>query len=288
MIEPKKIAVLSGGGPKGAWQAAVLHSLIEHGHHYDGYCGSSAGAINAAFMAQFVPDAEFSGAMQLVKMWGKMEPSMVYKRHGFWGKMAALWKPSVYDSSPLRKTLETFIDPEAIRNSGKDLRLSAVSLENGSIWTWTEGSPDIVLGVQASAAFPGVLAPVRVEDELHTDGGVREHTPLSQAIRLGATQVDIIITSMESEVSPMKSKPNALDVAGQAINIMVDEIIRGDLLLASAYNRLVAAGLAPGKRHIDFRIIRPSKPLNVKGFDFSKDTISRLLEQGADDARRVV
>jgi len=51
--QPLRALVLSGGGAKGAYEAGLIAGLIEEqGEHFDIICGTSIGAINAAFIAQ--------------------------------------------------------------------------------------------------------------------------------------------------------------------------------------------------------------------------------------------
>lgn len=48
--------------------------------------------------------------------------------------------------------------------------------------------------VLASAAIPGVFPPVRIEGRLLVDGGVANNTPISTALRLGATRIIVLPT----------------------------------------------------------------------------------------------
>ena len=41
----------------------------------------------------------------------------------------------------------------------------------------------------ASAAIPLLFPPVRIDGELHLDGGLRQNTPIAPALRLGATHI---------------------------------------------------------------------------------------------------
>ncbi|MGH7716974.1 MAG: patatin-like phospholipase family protein, partial [Vulcanimicrobiaceae bacterium] len=47
-----KALVLSGGGARGAYEAGVIDGLVSKGEHFDILCGTSIGALNAAFVAQ--------------------------------------------------------------------------------------------------------------------------------------------------------------------------------------------------------------------------------------------
>jgi predicted acylesterase/phospholipase RssA len=54
-----KALVLTGGGARGAYEAGVVRGLAEAGQAFDLVCGTSIGAINAAFYAQdLLPELE--------------------------------------------------------------------------------------------------------------------------------------------------------------------------------------------------------------------------------------
>jgi NTE family protein len=59
--------VLSGGASLGASQAGMLQALYEHGIRPDVLVGTSAGAINAAFIASRPPAP--STAADLQRLW---------------------------------------------------------------------------------------------------------------------------------------------------------------------------------------------------------------------------
>src|ERR1700693_308620 len=52
-LKPRRALVLSGGGSKGAFEVGVLQRLMgDEQLDYDLLCGTSVGAINAAYLAQ--------------------------------------------------------------------------------------------------------------------------------------------------------------------------------------------------------------------------------------------
>src|SRR5579871_4931395 len=54
-----KALVLTGGGALGAYEAGVVRGLADAGEAFDLVCGTSIGAINAAFYAQdMLPELE--------------------------------------------------------------------------------------------------------------------------------------------------------------------------------------------------------------------------------------
>src|SRR5712664_3334609 len=131
-VTPKRALVLSGGGAKGAYEAGALLQLMgEEKRDYDILCGTSVGAINAAYLAQTPLGSPGAAIDKLLDMWCAVGPEKVYKRWFPFGALSALWKPSVYDSRPLQDWIRSGLSPADIRTSGRKLRVVAVSLKTG-------------------------------------------------------------------------------------------------------------------------------------------------------------
>src|SRR6476469_1823354 len=65
--EPRTAFVLAGGAALGAMQAGMVHALYERGIVPDLFVGTSAGALNAAFLASRPP--RVAAARQLAEIW---------------------------------------------------------------------------------------------------------------------------------------------------------------------------------------------------------------------------
>ena len=93
-----------------------------------------------------------------------------------------LWHTSIGKTEALRKLLHRIVDVEAIRSSGIEFRLTAVSLTSGKLRVFDQNYPDIIESIMASTAFPLAFPPIEIDGELYTDGGVVEIAPLKHAI----------------------------------------------------------------------------------------------------------
>lgn len=290
-----RVLVLSGGGAKGAYQAgAIQHLLGDLGIHYDGFCGSSVGAINAAHLAQFSAGNELDAAHSLKAFWNKVDTPLVYRKwyRGLLWHLPALWKPSIYDSSPLHEFLHKNLKPGAIRMSGRKLSVGAVSKTTGEYTTWCQSDPDIVQGVLASAAFPMFLTPVKVRGDVWQDAGAREITPVADAIHMGATEVDVICCSPYNVRQRPTRMGNLLENGLQELDVAFSEIDRNDLRMVELWNALVDAksplAIKGGKKRITLRVLRPTHELLKNSLDFSPDKVRRNLDSGYADAKRLV
>jgi NTE family protein len=68
--------VLSGGASLGAAQAGMLHALYERGIRPDLLIGTSAGAVNAAFIASREPTVQT--ARELAGVWRRLRRTDVF------------------------------------------------------------------------------------------------------------------------------------------------------------------------------------------------------------------
>lgn len=272
-----RVLVLSGGGSKGAYQAGAIATLSSK-ISWDGYCGVSVGALNAAFLAKWRTD--HYGAQALVNMWRGIDNGDV-KRWWWW----PFNKRSIYSSAPLRMLVDENLDHSAIKISGKRLRVGAVSLTSGAYRLWTECDEDITEGVLASSAFPAGLEPVEARGELWADGGLRNVTPLKAAIDMGATEIDVIMCQprgmAKAEIGGI------IDVGIRSLDIMMNEIIETDLQVATLYNLLATCGETT-KRYIPINVLRPTDPLEMSPLDFDRKGIASAITVGMRDAQRLI
>src|SRR5262249_60723182 len=81
--------------------------------------------------------------------------------------------------------------------------------------------------VLASAAIPMLFPAVKIGDEYYTDGGLRQNTPMSPAIRLGADRLLLVSLrhvapeSKELQRERAEAYPKPLFLLGKALNARV-------------------------------------------------------------------
>lgn len=282
-----RILVLSGGASKGSFQVGALKYILgELKTFYDAFCGVSVGAINAAFLSQFKHGEENLSSKELENLWKKVNTDNVYKRWFPFGRFHGLWKSSLYDSSPLLNLINSEISINKILSSNKTVLVGAVSLTSGKYKNFNQNHKDFIKAIMASSSFPGMFLPVEIDNELWSDGGIKEITPLQSAIDLGATQIDIIITSPKIDTSKISSYPSSLEIMKRAIDLMSDEAIATDIEQILFYNNLVNQGKAKEKRFIKLNIIRPDKNLTDNSLDFSHNRILQMMQIGYKIAKR--
>lgn len=276
-----RVLVLSGGGSKGGFQNGALRYILgELKVSYDAFCGISVGALNAAFLAQFKKGEEQLAADELNKLWHRVDTKKIYKRWFPFGILHGAWLPSLKNSRPLLDWINTELDLNKIRNSGKICQVGAVSLNTGEYRLFDQNYIEFNKAVAASSSFPGYLIPIQMEGQLWSDGGIKEITPLQAAIDLGADEIDIIITAPKNDSTPFQGRPSAIKILKRTVDLMSDEVMANDIDKALLYNQLVKANLAPNKRYLKLNIIRPDKNLNDDSMDFSPDKIKEMMDIG--------
>ena len=147
--------------------------------------------------------------------------------------------------------------------------------------------------VLASAAIPMLFPSVKIGEEYFTDGGLRQNTPMSPAIRLGADR--LLLVSLR-HVAPegkaiqkerVEAFPKPLFLAGKALNALMLDHTDYDLARLLRINLILDAGRASfgdtfeaainaelGKlrgaplRRIMATHIRPSEDIGVLAADF--------------------
>jgi NTE family protein len=102
----------------------------------------------------------------------------------------------------------------------------------------------------ASAAIPMLFPPVKIDDELYLDGGLRQNTPIAPALRLGATHIFAIgssrevqgIVTKEGPISVRSRAPGAAFLLGKVLNAFLLDHVDVDLELLRRLNNVIKDG----------------------------------------------
>ncbi len=276
--------VLSGGGSKGSFQIGVLKKLVESDPKgYDLICGVSVGAINASGLAMY-PKSDYPSAVAYMeKQWReKVRTDVIYKSWCPFGKVSALWKKSVYDSSPLKKFMYENMDLARIRASGVKVAVGAVSLETQEFRLGTQDDDNLVDWVLASSSFPIFMTPVDIEGQSWSDGGIRSTTPLGHAIKSGADEIDVVLCyDPDVEMTSWNSESEAAipDQLIRVLGIMSDQIALADLKLAGLKNELVQ--INDKYRKIKMKVYCPDEYIPVSdSLTFDEHEIAKSIDVG--------
>jgi NTE family protein len=278
--------VLSGGGSKGAFQVGVLKRWMgDQRIDYDIVCGVSVGALNTAGLAM-TPKGEPEKAITwLEQFWlEKVETAAIYKRWFPFGRLHSLWLKSVYDSSPLISLVKDNLSLDRLVNNGRILAVGAVCLDTGEHRFARETDPNFQDWVLASSSFPVFLRPIEIEGKLWSDGGIKNVTPLGEAIRLGADEIDVIMcTNMFMRKEWDSQKKRAIpDQVTRAIDLMSDQIVANDIELCGLKNDLAITD--PRFKKVKVRVVMPNGILTKDPLNFDRVDIVRMMAEGYETA----
>jgi NTE family protein len=242
--------VLSGGASLGAVQVGMLEALFERGIAPDLIVGCSAGAINGAFIASREPTAET--ARELGAVWRGLNRGAVFPLNPVTGLLGFVGRGThVVPSGNLRRLIERYAGFDRLEDARVPLHVIGTDVLSGRELRLSRGPA--VDAVMASAAIPGVFAPVSVDGDLVIDGGVCDNTPISHAIELGAEEVYVLPTGFSCDLdAPPRA---ALNMLLHAMSVMLAQRLYVEIEFYRARARIV--------------VLPPPCPQNVQPIDFS-------------------
>jgi NTE family protein len=305
-MNQKTALVLSGGGARGAYQAGVLKGLSEilpekNQSPFQIISGVSAGAINSAKLACDIES--FSNATEkLHYLWSKIDTDHVFKSDflsmnkfsfGLLGGQKKL--DSLLDTSPLQDLINSNCDFSKIKknmDSGiiESLIITANNYTTGSAVSFiqtntanlawkesrrlahlTEINSDHIM---ASSAIPMLFSPIQVGSQYYGDGCVRNNTPCSPSIRMGADKLFVIgvRTKMSSEaehlaeVASTSTKPSMIRILNTLLNAVLLDSVEQDVHRIQRINKLVELSRYKSTKEEGFKkipsfCISPSKDI---------------------------
>lgn len=220
----RDVFVLSGGAARGAVQVGMMQSLIEAGIIPVGLVGTSVGALNAAFIG-WKPDAD--RAHELADRWLRLQTKDIFPG-GNWTRLAHLAQRHAYlfSSEALRSLIESWIPVSRLEELSTPVRVTTTPLASAAA-TYHDCGPIEQL-LLASAAVPGVFAPVHLTDPAghrspHVDGGVADLVPVAGATALRPTRVFVLDATVPARL-PQARTPIEIVVASLSVAMRVRPI----------------------------------------------------------------
>lgn len=256
--------VLAGGASLGAIEVGMLGVLYERGISPDLIVGTSAGALNGAFIAsrpQTVATADALG-----ELWRGLRRGQVFPFRPLSGLLGfAGTRNHLVLGEPLRQLVARHLQVARLEEMAIPLHVVAVDAHSGASVRLSAG--DALDAVTASAAIPGVLPPVQLDGRLLIDGGVSDGTPISHAIELGADVVWVLPTGHACALQ--RTPRGALAMALQALSILIERQLDDDIQRYADVARLI--------------VLPPPCPQPVGPIDFSH--ADQLITTAAETTR---
>lgn len=298
--------LLGGGGARAAYQVGVLKAIAELvpegcDNPFPIICGTSAGSINTVAMASNASNFHL-GIKRIEDVWSNFKLQHVFysdgknlfKRmsHWAWANLGpGTWNKgpsSILDNQPLRKLLNKHINFNNIDASIKngDLRaycLTACSYTSGESTTFFDGASDIqnwrrthregvrkkmsIDHLMASSAIPVIFPSVKIGEEHYGDGSMRQISPISPALHLGAKKLLVIGLRMEKKLGqpqPPRYRPSLGQISGYVLDTLFLNSLQSDIERMERMNRTLIeskSGNPENLKVIDYLVISPSKDI---------------------------
>ncbi len=338
------VLVLQGGGALGAYQAGVYEGIAETGLAPSWIAGVSIGAINAALIAGNPPKRRVE---RLHEFWNRVSSSMpliapvqldplrislnrfsaataaTLGVPGFFVPRVppALLAPdgtpealSIYDTSPLRETLQELVDFDFLNSEGSvRLSVGAVDVHTGNSVYFD--NQDLALGpehVMASGSLPPGFPPTVIDNAHYWDGGLVSNSPLmyvfdvSPRINALIVQVDLFSAIGELPANLDQVLERAKDIQYSSKTRLNTKQVQELEGLRLAVGRLLRKLPATLHNDPDYKLLQPlaeytrhltiahlinrrlASSANSKDYEFSRTTVRELWQAGLDDVRRTV
>lgn len=194
--------VLAGGGAKGAFHLGVVKAFLEKGYNFDGFVGTSMGAVNAAILAQgdfekamdlwlnvsmeTLFDADEKILIELGKLKLNTDLFLNIKK-----SLKKIIQTQGIDTTKMKIFISQWLDEDKLRASGKDFGLVTVSLtERKPYELYIEDIPKGQLKnyIMASSCFPGFKSEM-IDENSFIDGALYDNSPVNMLIRKGYSEI---------------------------------------------------------------------------------------------------
>jgi NTE family protein len=261
---PEVAFVLSGGAALGAIQVGMLRALYEHGVTPDLIVGTSAGALNGAFVGSRPQTVATADA--LASVWRELRRGQVFPVNPVTGVLGFVGaRGHLVPQSGLRRLIAKHVEVDELDELRVPLHVVAVDVLSGAEVRLSHGP--LADAVLASSAIPGVLEPVAWDGRTLMDGGVANNTPISHAVELGARRIYVLPTGHACALR--KAPRGALGMALHAVSLLTHRRLVDDI-----------------ERHradAELFVLPPPCPLGIAPIDF--DHAGELIGRALEDAR---
>jgi NTE family protein len=300
---------LQGGGAHGAFTWGALDRLLEEPWlRFDGISGTSAGAMNAAVLADGYADGGPAGARTaLARFWRKVSDAARFSPFqrgpldillGRWTMdyspafiamdlMARLFSP--YDlnprgSNPLRDILAESVHFDRLAKAPIKLFVTATNMRTGQghVFRNREITPDVLL---ASACLPTVFHAVEIGGEAYWDGGYSGNPTITPLVRECSSRDTILV-----QINPVEragTPRSARDILNRLNEVSFNAVLLKELRMIALLRQVADPGASEGAQWAGMRIHRiASAAMTDLGYSSKLNAEWSFLMMLRDEGRR--
>ena len=269
---------LQGGGSHGAFTWGVLDRLLEEPWlHIAGISGTSAGAMNAAVLADGWAEGGAEGARSsLERFWRRvsraaalspLQRSPLDRFMGRWtldtspayifmdlvSRVLSPYSLNPLDFNPLRRVLAESIDCNRLAISPIKLFITATSVRTGRgrIFRNAEITADVLL---ASACLPTMFRAVEIDGEPYWDGGFTGNPTITPLVRETDAHDSILVQINPRECSD--TPRTAADILNRLNEISFNSPLMKELRMIALLRQVADPGTGEGGRWAQMRTHR--------------------------------
>ena len=267
---------LQGGGSHGAFTWGVLDRLLEEPWlRIDGISGTSAGAMNAAVLADgYAKDGPRGAKAALDAFWQRVAHSARFSplrrspldvllgRWNLDNSPFYLWFDlaarvfSPYDvnprgTNPLRDVLAESVDFSRLASAPIKLFVTATNVRTGRGRVFRNGeiTPDVLL---ASACLPTLFQAIEIDGEAYWDGGYSGNPTITPLVRECRSQ-DTLLVAVNPVERPGIPR-SARDILDRLNEVSFNATLLKELRMIAVLRQVVDAGSSEGAQWAGMRI----------------------------------
>ncbi|TRO67260.1 patatin-like phospholipase family protein [Christiangramia sabulilitoris] len=299
---PKIGLVLSGGGAKGLAHIGVLKVLEEQGVKIDYIGGSSMGAIIGGLYASGYTARELDSIFNQTNFDILIQDDLPRRAKTFYEKedseKYAITLPfdnfdisfptGLFKGQNIYNLMSRLTIHVSDVNDFSKLQIPffcvAANVETGEAVILDKGS--LAKAISASGAIPTILSPIKIDDQLLTDGGVANNYPVEELRRRGA---DIVIgVDVQDSLVKRDKLKGVFDIMTQisnfrTINDMKEKIPLTDIYIKPDISPFTVMSFEEGNAIIDSgKVAALRKLTEIKDLarntseDFQRDRVEKI------------
>jgi NTE family protein len=269
---------LQGGGSHGAFTWGVLDRLLEEPWlRIDAISGTSAGAMNAAVLADGWTEGGASGARAALEAyWNRVAKAAVFsplqrtpldRLMGRWSldtspvfiafdllsRVLSPYDLNPQSFNPLTAILEDSIDFERLARSPIKVFVTATNVHTGRgrIFRNAELTPDVLL---ASACLPTLFQAVEIDGEPYWDGGYAGNPTITPLVRESKAQDTILV-----QINPRErtgTPRSASEILNRLNEVSFNATLMKELRMIALLRQVADPGSGEGARWAGMRMHR--------------------------------
>jgi NTE family protein len=269
---------LQGGGAHGAYTWGVLDRLLEEPWlEIDGISGTSAGAMNAAVLADGYAKGGPAGARKALEtFWRRvseaarfspfkrgpldvflgrwtLDSSPFYVAMDLVSRLVSPYQLNPKGNNPLREILADLVDFERLERSPIKLFITATNVRTGRGHVFKNGAitPDVLL---ASACLPTMFQAIEIDGEPYWDGGYSGNPTITPLIRECKSQDTILV-----QINPVeRTEParTASEILNRLNEVSFNAVLLKELRMMALLRQVADPGDSEGAQWAGMRIHR--------------------------------